>query len=1107
MPEAAQLVWFKKRVELGDEGNRSPTNDNPSVPNNNYRPFSQNYNISTTFKRCPHLQVQILGEKIEGLADTGAGISIISSLELIDKLGLKIQNCNLRIKTADSTEYSCLGYVNVPYTYESKTCVIPTIVVPEVSKTLILGVDFLEAFKFRLMIPPGHSDGPRESSSSDEPGPVEMVFAEDFYSEDDQRVCFQIVPVEAELKVEPPDIDESLEMPTIEIPEDHLSQASDIETEHSLTSSERQELFEAVKLLPATAEGQLGRTDILQHAIELLPGTQPRKMPSYRWSPTVEKVIDDEVDRMLRLGVIEECSGPVDFLNPLLPIKKANGKWRICLDSRRLNSCTKRDDFPFPNMLGILQRIRKSRYFTVIDLSESYYQVGLAPEAKDKTAFRTNKGLFRFVVMPFGLTNAPASMARLMSKVLGHDLEPFVYVYLDDIIITSDSFEQHCELIGGVAERLRKAGLTINVQKSKFCQRQIRYLGYVLSEQGLSMDVSKIQPILDYPQPQSVKDIRRLLGLAGFYQKFIRNYSEITTPITNLLKKDRHQFSWNEEAGQAFRKLKNALVSAPILANPDFEKPFIIETDSSDLAIGAVLVQIQDGDRRTIAYFSKKLSSTQRRYSATERECLAVLLAIENFKHFVEGSQFVVQTDAMSLTFLRTMSIESKSPRIARWALKLSKYEITLQYKKGSENVPADALSRIVSVVDVDLPDPYVDGLKKQVEHHPDRYSDFKIVDGKVFKYITNSAEAEDPGFRWKLVVPMKDRHPTIQKVHEEAHLGYWKTLCKIRERFYWPRMSSDVKRFCYACQVCKESKTPNINVRPVCGKPKLCSRPWEMISLDFLGPYPRSKKGNVWILVVCDFFSKFVIVQCMRSATAPAVCQFLENMVFTLFGAASVCISDNAQVFRSELFRKLLAKYGVQQWNLAVYHPGPNPSERVNRVIVTAIRCALNDRKNHKDWDESVHSIVMAIRTSIHDSIGFTPYFVNFGRNMISDGREYEHLRNLESTDQPEPLKRSADMEKLFEVVRQNLAKAYQKYSHPYNLRANRRHEFEVGQLVYKKNVHLSDKAKDFVGKFGNKFSPARVQEKLGTNTYVLEDMNGKRIPGTYHGSFLKKA
>ncbi|KAL9699204.1 hypothetical protein quinque_002645 [Culex quinquefasciatus] len=201
----------------------------------------------------------------------------------------------------------------------------------------------------------------------------------------------------------------------------------------------------------------------------------------------------------------------------------------------------------------------------------------------------------------------------------------------------------------------------------------------------------------------------------------------------------------------------------------------------------------------------------------------------------------------------------------------------------------------------------------------------------------------------------MKDRHPTIQKVHEEAHLGYWKTLCKIRERFYWPRMSSDVKRFCYACQVCKESKTPNINVRPVCGKPKLCSRPWEMISLDFLGPYPRSKKGNVWIL--------------------------------------------------------------------------------------------------------------------------------------------------------PEPLKRSADMEKLFEVVRQNLAKAYQKYSHPYNLRANRRHEFEVGQLVYKKNVHLSDKAKDFVGKFGNKFSPARVQEKLGTNTYVLEDMNGKRIPGTYHGSFLKKA
>lgn len=450
-------------------------------------------------------------------------------------------------------------------------------------------------------------------------------------------------------------------------------------------------------------------------------------------------------------------------------------------------------------------------------------------------------------------------MARLMSRVLGHDLEPYVYVYLDDIIIVSNSLEEHIRLIQIVAERLQRAGLTINLQKSKFCQKKITYLGYVLSEEGLSMDVSEIQPVLDYPVPKTVKDVRRLLGLAGFYQKFLSNYSEITTPITNLLKKGAKKFTWTVEANVALDKLKAALVSAPVLANADFTLPFIIETDSSDLAVGAVLVQVQNGVRKPIAYYSKKLSSTQRRYSATERECLAVLLSIENFKHFIEGSQFIIQTDAMSLTFLQTMSIESKSTRIARWALKLSKYDMLLQYKKGSENIPADALSRAVNHVVV--VDPYIDQLKKMIEAHPERYSDFQVCDEKIYKHIHNAAIAEDPCFRWKYVVPVVERRAIIQAIHEEAHLGFVKTLAKVRERHYWPHLAADVKRFCSQCEVCRESKIPNMNVKPICGKPKLCSRPWELISMDFLGPYPRSKKGNVWLLVVSDFFSKFVLI------------------------------------------------------------------------------------------------------------------------------------------------------------------------------------------------------------------------------------------------------
>lgn len=1070
----------------------------PSIPTHNYTLFSNICTINTSLRKCPHVRVNILSEEIEGLADTGASITILSSLKLINKLGFKIRPINLRISTADGTPYRCLGYVNVPFSYGSTTHVIPTIVVPELKKDLILGVDFLEKFGFHLIGPTIHE--PENVVNS-----LDLVCNEDYFAETEEKICFQIHPYADNQQSETieKEIDESLEMPTVELPEGIFESPSQLESEHPLTEEERLRLFEVVQKLPATKDGSLGRTHLIKHSIELIPGAKPKRMPSYRWSPVVEEIIDTEVDRMKKLGVIEECPRPVEFLNPLLPIKKANGKWRICLDSRRLNQSTKKDDYPFPNMIGILQRIEKSKYFSVIDLSESYYQVALEDSAKDKTAFRTNKGLYRFVVMPFGLTNAPATMARLMSRVLGHDLEPKVYVYLDDIIIVSDSLEEHLRLIRIVADRLRAAGLTINLMKSKFCRTQIKYLGYILSEQGLSMDVGKIQPILDYPSPKTVKDIRRLLGLAGFYQKFIRNYSEIVTPISNLLKKDRKKFLWTKEAEEALEKLKAVLVSSPVLANPNFGQPFIIETDSSDSAIGAVLVQNQEGERKTIVYFSKKLSSTQKRYSATERECLAVLLSIEHFKHFVEGYQFIVQTDAMSLTFLQTMSIESKSPRIARWALKLAKYDILLQYKKGAENIPADALSRSIYNVEVSLEDPYISQLKKVIEKQPQRYSDFRIKDGKVYKFVTNSSLPEDAGCRWKYVVPMNERLSLIKTIHEEAHLGFMKTMLKIKERYYWPKMAAEIRRYCHNCTICKESKIPNTNVTPVCGKPKLCSRPWEMISMDFLGPYPRSKRGNIWLLVVCDFFSKFVMIQCMRTATANSVCTFVEHLIFNLFGAPAVCITDNAKVFTAELFEKLLVKYGVSHWNLAVYHPSPNPTERVNRVIVTAIRCTLNQQTDHRDWDKSVHQIAKAIRTTVHDSTGFTPFFVNFGRNMVSSGSEYELMR--ESDQDANQL--GEEMKDLFELVRKNLMKAYQRYAQPYNLRANVNHNFHKGQEVYKKNVHLSDKGRDFVGKLANKFTKVRVKEVLGTNSYRLETLEGKTIPGTYHGSFLKRA
>lgn len=1069
--------------------------------------FSEVMQIDVKPHKCPRITVKILGYEIEALADTGAAVTILNSPELVHKLGLQIHNVYLKIKTADGTAHRCTGGANVPYTYGRKTIVIPTVIVEGISQKLILGMNFLNMFEFELRSPLSEEPTSELSWCRVMEDPIHFNYVENFYGETEDPIIFTLIPenINSQQAQTNQEIDFSLELPTLDYPENAIRSPEDIETEHRLTESQRVLLFKVVKTIPCTSEGNLGRTRVIEHTIELLPDVNSRrKHPMYKYSPAVEREVDIEIDRMKSLGVIEECHGPVDFLNPILPVKKSSGKWRICLDSRGLNQVTKRDDFPFPSMTNILHRVKKSKYFSIIDLSESYYQVPLEKNSKNKTAFRTGKGLYRFTVMPFGLTNAPATMARLITKVLGHDLEPFVFTYLDDTIVATEDFATHIKMLEIIGKRFKAAGLTINIQKTKFCQTTIKYLGYVLSEDGLSIDPAKIQPVLDYPTPKSVKDIRRLLGLAGFYQKFIPSYSDITAPISDLLKKGK-KVLWSNEADVAFNKLKSALVSAPILANPNFDLPFIIETDSSDQAIGAVLTQIQDGDRKCLAFFSKKLSATQRRYSATERECLAVLLSIENFKHFVEGTRFIVQTDAMSLTFLRTMSIESKSPRIARWALKLSKYDVTFEYRKGTENVSADFLSRGVHQISMDHPDAYIAGLREQIIKYPDRFKDFQIMNGKIYKYITNTSDLEDTGFRWKYVVPAAERREIMKQVHEEAHLGFVKTLGKIREKYYWPKMSIDIKRYCSNCEVCKESKIDNVNCTPPCGKRKLCSRPWEMISIDFLGPYPRSKKGNIWCLVVSDFYSKFVMVQCMRSATTQAVCTFLENMVFLVFGVPSICISDNAAVFTSKLFENLLKSYQVTHWNLAVYHPGPNPTERVNRVIVTAIRCSLNKKDTHKEWDENVNRIAMAIRTSVHDSTGYTPYFLNFGRNMISSGDEYENLK--ESEDKNTMANFRENQKKLAEIVQNNLKNAYHKYAKHYNLRSNVRRQFQEGEIVFKKNIHQSDKSKNFVGKFANKFTKVRIKEKVGYNTFILESLNGERIPGTYHASFLKKA
>lgn len=757
--------------------------------------------------------MHILGTPVDGLLDSGASISIISSVDLIKRWNLKIENISLKVRTANGESLKYLGIVYIPYTFDNKTKVVPTVVIPDISKGLICGYDFWTAFDIRLTNENG-SNIPLCSPSVRAATQASDIKSTDTEQNGDNMVFTIEMGNDTDDDEAGTPIDESLDIPFLETPEEVTITPENIVTEHQLTPEEKNELVNIINMFPRSCDGAIGRTTLIQHTIELIPEIKPKKIPAYKYSPKVEQEVDKEVERLLRMDAIEECVS--DFVNPILPVKKANGSWRLCLDARRLNQMSKRDEYPFPNMVSILERLEKSNYFSIIDLKDAYHQVVLEEKSRDYTAFRTNKGLYRYKTMPFGLLNSGATLCRLMNRVLKFDLQPRVFVYLDDIIITSRTLTEHFQLLETVANRLRRANLTISIDKSQFCRKSVRYLGFILNEEGVSVDSAKIEPILNYPPPKSVKDVRRLLGLAGFYQRFIENYSRIASPLSDLLKKSKGKFHWTKEADDALLQLKSALTSPPILSNPDFDQPFAIETDSSDLAVGAVLTQLIDGERRCIAFFSKKLSSTQKRYSATERECLAMLMAIDHFRHFVEATQFTIITDAMSLTFLKTMSINSKSPRIARWAMKIQGYDIQFQYKKGRDNISADALSRAVCAISSNVLDTPYEELIELITKFPSKYKDYKVTGKNIYKFVTNAGKADDPTFRWKYVPKSYERPEIVRKNHDSAHLGFEKTLYSVAEKFHWPRMSADILRYCKSCTICKISKTDNTTPSPL---------------------------------------------------------------------------------------------------------------------------------------------------------------------------------------------------------------------------------------------------------------------------------------------------
>ncbi|XP_057453401.1 uncharacterized protein LOC130745246 [Lotus japonicus] len=541
--------------------------------------------------------------------------------------------------------------------------------------------------------------------------------------------------------------------------------------------------------------------------IILKEGSNPISLRPYRYPPAQKDVIDKMVKELLESGVIQPSSSP--FASPIVLVKKKDGSWRMCVDYRKLNDLTVKAKFPIPLVEDLLDELGGAKVFSKLDLRAGYHQLRMRPEDVEKTAFQTHSGQYEYVVMPFSLTNAPSAFQGAMNAMFAPYLRKSVLIFFDDILVYSATIEGHVQHLREVFEVLKKHSFYVKKSKCAFFTPVIEYLGHFISASGVATDPTKIKVIQEWPEPTTIKQLRGFLGLTCYYRRFIKGYSIMASPLTDLLKKDG--FLWSVAAADAFLKLKNALVTAPVLAIPDMQKPFTVETDASSTGIGAVLLQ----DHHPVAFLSKVLSPRNRLLSVYDREFLALVHAVTKWHQYLAIQPFTILTDQQSLKFLLEQRLST--PAQYRWVTKLMGLSYVIQYKKGKENVVADALSRAshgellqLSVSSISselwalLTQAYAadDALKlliSQVLAQPQLHTHYSVVDGLLFRkhrlVVPNDAQVRTLILEW------------LHSSHQGGHSGIRATMVRIKSFFYWKGLSKDVAAFIQSCETCLRCK------------------------------------------------------------------------------------------------------------------------------------------------------------------------------------------------------------------------------------------------------------------------------------------------------------
>ena len=882
-----------------------------------------------------------------------------------------------------------------------------------------------------------------------------------------------------------------------------------------------------LKVFSETAANRFPETKPWDHKIDLKEGFSPRPTKIYPLTQEEEHLTQEFINDNLKKGYIRQSESPM--ASPFFFVHKADGKKRPCQDYRYLNEWTVKNAYPLPLISDIMDKLKGAKYFTKLDVRWGYNNVRIRQGDEWKAAFKTKFGLFEPTVMFFGLCNSPATFQAMMDHIFTDPVhQGYVIIYMDDILIFAKTKEDLEKYTKEVLKILQKNDLYLKPEKCEFEQTKVKYLGFVIEEGQVTMDPIKVQGITEWPAPQNIKQLRSFLGFGNFYRKFIRKYADIARPLNELLRKDT-PFIWTQETDKSFNTLKKRFTEEPVLAMPDITRPFQIEADASKYASGAVLTQLDmNGDRHPVAFLSKSFAPNERNYEIYDRELLAIIRALGEWRHYVQGSPHatVIYSDHKNLTYYRTP--QRLTPRQARWRLILSEYNLQLVHLPGTKMILSDSLSRrpdlcpeedhdneditmlpdmlFTRVIDTtlleqiatvtDLDKEVTDALQTLQEKGSTQIKK-DLIDWEV-EHLEGKPVVFRNG-RQYIPIDINIRRELVNRFHNlqtAGHPGELETYNAIREHYWWPGQSRFVKEYVKGCAQCQQFK---INRRPT--KPALMPiegptslKPFAQCAMDFITDLPPSEGYDSIMVVVDHGLTKGVILMpCNKTITAEDTAKLLLHNLYKRFGLPDKMISDRGPQFAAKSFRELLRLLGITSSLSTAYHPqSDGTTERFNQEIEAflGIYCC----NNPNDWVQALPFLEFTHNNRRHSDRPQTPFELIMGIAPTAIPLTFQHTKFPDVRERLDLLN-AIRHEALaaHELARQRMVTRIQGKEPP----------FKVNDQVWldSRNLKMFYASKKLAPR---RQGPFKIIEAMGPVTYRLQLPPTWKIHNVFHATLL---